>query len=323
MLCQFVSMTKPVHESELGRAFWNNARVENIRCHLLETTNGEGPPEGALQMDPYHRPHNSLESSMTRTGRVCLQFHVKGSPESSVLQLKVDWTYVHHGQNRDSMLGKIMEPQVDEILALLKQLRIPSSERQSADKLGCEQIAKRALKLLEGRVPRENNRTDQVHIIVKLHRIHTEEEKEQNCPDGNKSDAVFLKGRRWNKYWRTFPQFLAFDEFALMTHDKSSLNRFPVTRRSVLVTEAKGDGTVLGKFISDRLANHSWLYNEKETMQLVFKAFKFILQVQMYHLEKENAFLADLHENNITVMSDGNGGPLDACSLPSWMLRGS
>ena len=79
----------------------------------------------------------------------------------------------------------------------------------------------------------------------------------------------------------------------------------------MLVTEAKGDGTVLGKFISDRMTNHSRLYNEKETMQLVFKAFKFILQVQMYHLEKENAFLADLHENNITVMSDGNGGPLD------------
>ena len=46
-------------------------------------------------------------------------------------------------------------------------------------------------------------------------------------------------------------------------------------------------------------------------MQLVFKAFKFILQVQMHHLEEEGAFLADLHENNITVMSDGNGGPLD------------
>ena len=111
-------MTKLVHESELGQAFWNNVRVENICCHLFETTNDEGPPEGALQMGPYKRPHNPepLESSMTRTGRVCLQFHVKGSPESSVLKLKVDWTYVHHGQNRDSMLGKNMEPQVVEIL---------------------------------------------------------------------------------------------------------------------------------------------------------------------------------------------------------------
>ena len=304
-------MTKPVHESELGRAFWKNVRVENIHCHLFETSNGEGPPEGALQMGPYHRPNNPLESSMTRTGRVCLQFHVKGSPESSVLQLKVGWTYVQHGQNRDSMLGKIMEPEVVKILALLKQLRIPSSERQSAEKLQCEKIAERALSLLQGRVPSENNPTDQVHIIVKLHRIHTPEEQEHNWPDGNKSDAAFLKGRRWNKYWRTFPQFLAFDEFALMTHHRSSLIKFPVTRRSVLVTEAKGDGTVLGKFISDRLANQSRLYNEKETMQLVFKAFKFILQVQMHHLEQEGAFLADLHENNITVMSDGNGGPLD------------
>ena len=303
-------MTKPVHESELGRAFWNNVRVENISCQLFETetSNGEGPPEGALQMGPYHRPKNHLESSMTRTGRVCLQFHVKGSPESSVLQLKVDWTYVQHGQNRDSMLGKIMEPEVVKILALLKQLRIPPSERQSAEKLQCQKIAEKALSLLQGRVPVENNPTDQVHIIVKLHRIHTPEEKEQNWPDGNKSDAVFLKGRRWNKYWRTFPQFLAFDEFALMTHRSSSLQKFPVTRRSVLVTEAKGDGTVLGKFISDHTSR---LYTEKETMQLVFKAFNFILQVQMHHLEQEGALLADLHENNITVMSDGKGGPLD------------
>ena len=81
----------------------------------------------------------------------------------------------------------------------------------------------------------------------------------------------------------------------------------------MLVTEAKGDGTVLGKFIADRLAkaNQSRFYNEKETMQLVFKACKFILQVQMHHLQTKNAFLADLHDSNITVMSDGNGGPLD------------
>ena len=278
-------MTKPVHESELGRAFWNNVRVENISCQLFETSNGDGTAEGALQMGPYHRPKNHLESSMTRTGRVCLQFHVKGSPESSVLKLKVGWTYVQHGQNRDSMLGKIMEPEVCKILALLKQLRIPSSERQSAEKLQCEKIAEKALSLLQGRVPSENNPTDQVHIIVKLHRIHTPQEIQQNWPDGNKSDAVFLKGRRWTKYWRTFPQFLAFDEFALMTHHKTSGNLFPVTRRSVLVTEAKGDGTVLGKFIADRLANISRFSSEKETMQLVFKAFNFILQVQMHHLE--------------------------------------
>ncbi|CAE7299011.1 unnamed protein product [Symbiodinium microadriaticum] len=306
-------MTKPVHESELGKAFWNNVRVENISCSLFETSDGEGPPQGALQMGPYVRPQNPLESSMTRTGRVCLQFHVKGAPESSVLQLKVGWTYVQHGQNRDSMLGKIMEPEVVQILALLKQLKIPSSERQSAEKLmKCQKIAEEALSLLQGRVPSENNPTDQVHIIVKLHRVRTPKEKREGWIDGNASDSVFLKGRRWTRYWRTFPQFLAFDEFALMTHHKTSGNLFPVTRRSVLVTEAKGDGTALGKFISDRLANiTSRFSSEKETMQLVFKAFKFILQVQMHHLETEGAFLADLHENNITVMSDGNGGPLD------------
>ena len=306
-------MTKPVHESELGKAFWNNVRVENISCSLFETSDGEGPPQGALQMGPYVRPQNPLESSMTRTGRVCLQFHVKGAPESSVLQLKVGWTYVQHRQNRDSMLGKIMEPEVVQILALLKQLKIPSSERQSAEKLlKCQKIAEEALSLLQGRVPSENNPTDQVHIIVKLHRVRTQKEKKEGWLDGNASDAVFLKGRRWTRYWRTFPQFLAFDEFALMTHHKTSGNLFPVTRRSVLVTEAKGDGTALGKFISDRLANiTSRFSSEKETMQLVFKAFKFILQVQMHHLETEGAFCADLHENNITVMSDGNGGPLD------------
>ena len=32
-----------------------------------------------------------------------------------------------------------------------------------------------------------------------------------------------------------FPQFLAFDEFALMTHHNSAGGKFPVTRRSVLV----------------------------------------------------------------------------------------
>ena len=221
----------------------------------------------------------------------------------------MDWTYVQHGQNRDSMLGKIMEPEVVQILALLKQLKIPSSERQSAEKLlQCQKIAEEALSLLQGRVPSENNPTDQVHIIVKLHRVKTQKEKKRGGPTETR-----VKGRRWTRYWRTFPQFLAFDEFALMTHLKTSRNLFPVTRRSVLVTEAKGDGTALGKFISDRLANiTSRLYTKKETMQLVL-AFKFILQVQMHHLETEGAFLADLHENNITVMSDGNGtgGPID------------
>ena len=303
-------MTTPVHESELGRAFWNNVRVENISCRLCENSDGEAP-EGALQMGPYYRPNNPspLESSMTKTGRVCLQFHVKGSLESRVL--KVGWTYLQHGQNRDSMLGKIMEPEVVKILALLNYPEIPSSERQSAEMLECRKIAQGALSLLEGRVPWEDNPTDQVHIIVKLHRLHSPQEQEHGWPDGNKSDSVFLKGRRWTRYWRTFPQFLAFDEFALMTHHPSSGNLFPVTRRSVLVTEAKGDGTVLGKFISDRLANISRWSNEKETMQLVFKAFQFILEVQMHHLETEGALLGDLHENNITVMSDGNGGPLD------------
>ena len=130
-------------------------------------------------MGPYNRPYNPtlLESCMMRTGQVCLEFRVNGSPENSALQLKVDWTYVHHGMNRDSTLGKIYEPQLFEILTRLNQLEIPPNERQSADKLGCEKIARDALRRLQGRVPRRGNPTDQVHIIVKLHRLPSEEEK--------------------------------------------------------------------------------------------------------------------------------------------------
>ena len=148
---------------------------------------------------------------MTRTGRVCLQFHVKGAPESSVLQLKVGWTYVQHGQNRDSMLGKIMEPEVVQILALLKQLKIPSSERQSAEKLlKCQKIAEEALSLLQGRVPSENNPTDQVHIIVKLHRVKTQKEKKEGWPDGNASDAVFFERKTVDQVLADFSVILGF-----------------------------------------------------------------------------------------------------------------
>ena len=50
-------------------------------------------------MGPYNRPYNPtpLESSMMRTGLVCLEFRVKGSREDSALKLKVHWTYVNHG----------------------------------------------------------------------------------------------------------------------------------------------------------------------------------------------------------------------------------
>ena len=167
-------------------------KTSAVAC--LKTSDGEGPPEGALQMGPYVRPQNPLESSMTRTGRVCLQFHVKGSPESSVLQLKVGWTYVQHGQNRDSMLGKIKEPEVVQILALLKQLSIPSSERQSAEKLKCLKIAEDALSLLQGRVPNEKNPTDQVHIIVKLHRVKTREEKKEGVARWKRERCRFFEG---------------------------------------------------------------------------------------------------------------------------------
>ena len=85
-----------------------------------------------------------------------------------------------------------------------------------------------------------------------------------------------------------------------------------MTRLSVMVTEAKGDGTVLGAFIRNRLANiQNRRYNEKETMLLVLKAFKFILEVQLDTMKEENCILADLHDHNITVMAGGQGGPLD------------
>ena len=55
---------------------------------------------------------------------------MKGAPagEDKPVNLKVPWDYIGHGQNRDSMLGKIGQPWVLEILNLLHRLRIPESE---------------------------------------------------------------------------------------------------------------------------------------------------------------------------------------------------
>ena len=39
-----------------------------------------------------------------------------------------------------------------------------------------------------------------------------------------------------------------------------------------------------------------------ETIQIIFKVFKYVLKLQLDTLESEGAVLGDLHEQNITVM---------------------
>ena len=90
-----------------------------------------------------------------------------------VREVKIDWSYISHGQNRDSMLGKLRQPTVFSILTLLEHLNIPQTEeeRQSARVLEKERAAKDALKLVSGVTSDSNHPTDQVHIILKLHRV--------------------------------------------------------------------------------------------------------------------------------------------------------
>ena len=83
----------------------------------------------------------------------------------------------------------------------------------------------------------------------------------------------------------------------LYTHMESGI----VTRRSVLVTEAKGNGLHVGAFLNNRFCN-TRRFPVNETMQIIFKVFKYVLKLQLDTLESEGAVLGDLHEQNITVM---------------------
>ena len=58
------------------------------------------------------------------------------------------------------------------------------------------------------------------------------------------------------------------------TWEPSSTTGFPITRR----------------------------FPANETIQIIFKVFKYVLKLQLDTLESEGAVLGDLHEQNITVM---------------------
>eukprot|EP00439_Symbiodinium_sp_Y106_P029736 s5449_g3.t1 len=81
---------------------------------------------------------------------------------------------------------------------------------------------------------------------------------------GNHFDWEFLQTRMYTPNWQSFPVPLAFQINALMTHHPSTVAA--LTRRSVLVTEAKGHGTHVSKFVNNRLSNPRRC-PEKETTQ--------------------------------------------------------
>ena len=278
----------------------------NIQCEFDERA-PSGPwkayekEDGTLLTGSYlPRPSTKpLDSDLTKSGFIRLRFRVKGVPawEDKPVNLKVPWDYIGHGQNRDSMLGKIGQPWVLEILNLLHRLRIPESERQSANVLKCEDAAKQALLLIQGVEDNWDDPTNQVHIIIKLHRVMTPQETNEGWECGNKYDWAFLRTRMYTKNWKNFPLPLAFNLKTLYTHMASAI----VTRRSVLVTEAKGNGLHVGAFLNNRFSN-TRRFPANETIQIIFKVFKYVLKLQLDTLESEGAVLGDLHEQNITVM---------------------
>ena len=302
-------MSAPVWTSELGKSFWRNVRLGNIQCEFDERApsglwKAYEKEDGTLLTGSYYpRPSTKpLDSDLTKSGFIRLRFRVKGVPagEDKPVNLKVPWDYIGHGQNRDSMLGKIGQPWVLEILNLLHRLRIPESERQSANVLKCEDAAKQALLLIQGVEDNWDDPTNQVHIIIKLHRVMTPKEINDGWECGNKYDWAFLRTRMYTKNWKNFPLPLAFNLKTLYTH-MDHMESGIVTRRSVLVTEAKGNGLHVGAFLNNRFSN-TRRFPANETIQIIFKVFKYVLKLQLDTLESEGAVLGDLHEQNITVM---------------------
>ena len=174
-------MSAPVHRSALGQAFWHHVRLGNLTCELYERENADGTLSGSLLPGPYYpRPNtpSPLDSNITRAGRVRLRFRVKVAGPDAMREAKIDWSYIGHGQNRDSMLGKLQQPRVCSILSLLKYLYIPEAERQSAKVLEKERVAHSALALIEGIAADWEHPTDQVHIILKLHRVRADWESQ-------------------------------------------------------------------------------------------------------------------------------------------------
>ena len=90
----------------------------------------------------------------------------------------------------------------------------------------------------------------------------------------------------YTKNWKNFPLPLAFNLKTLYTHMESDI----VTRRSVLVTEAKGNGLHVGAFLNNRFCN-TRRFPVNETIQIIFKVFKYVLKLQLDTLESEGAVL--------------------------------
>ena len=218
-------MSAPVWTSELGKSFWRNVRLGNIQCEFDERApsglwKAYEKEDGTLLTGSYYpRPSTKpLDCDLTKSGFIRLRFRVKGAPAGDKpVNLKVPWDYIGHGQNRDSMLGKIGQPWVLEILNLLHRLRIPESERQSANVLKCEDAAKQALLLIQGVEDNWDDPTNQVHIIIKLHRVMTPQETLDGWECGNKYDWAFLRTRMYTKNWKNFPLPLAFNLKTLYT----------------------------------------------------------------------------------------------------------
>ena len=145
-------MSAPV-TSALGQAFWHNVQLGNLSFMKGRILRPEQLPEVCSRDNilPDLNP-SPLDSNITRAGLVRLSFRVKGAGPEVKKEVKIDWSYIGHGQNRDSMLGKLLQPTVFSILNLLQHLNIPQTqeERQSARVLEKERVAKDALQLISG-----------------------------------------------------------------------------------------------------------------------------------------------------------------------------
>ena len=112
-------MSAPVWTSELGKSFggmydWETSSVSSMKGAPSGLWKAYEKEDGTLLTGSYYpRPSTKpLDCDLTKSGFIRLRFRVKGAPagEDKPVNLKVPWDYIGHGQNRDSMLGKIGQP---------------------------------------------------------------------------------------------------------------------------------------------------------------------------------------------------------------------
>ena len=107
-----------------GMYDWETSSVSSMKGLRVGFGRLMKKKDGTLLTGSYYpRPSTKpLDSDLTKSGFIRLRFRVKGVPagEDKPVNLKVPWDYIGHGQNRDSMLGKIGQPWVLEILNLLQ-----------------------------------------------------------------------------------------------------------------------------------------------------------------------------------------------------------